>query len=49
VAKAEFRKLIHTVSDSHGASAGDERTQFARHLLELGEPRAAIRERLMDR
>jgi uncharacterized protein YjiS (DUF1127 family) len=49
-AKAAFRELIHSVCKAHGtdANAYDERTQFARHLLDLREPRATIRDRLMS-
>lgn len=50
-AKAEFRRIILAVDASHeaDASTSDERTQFVRHLLALGESRAGIRDRLMVR
>lgn len=50
-AKAEFRKLIHDVGEIHGtdASVCEERTQFARSLLNLRESRTVVRDRLMSR
>lgn len=50
-AKTEFRKLIFDVGTFHRAEtrASDERTQFTRHLLAIGESRTTIRDRLMHR
>lgn len=50
-AKAEFRKLILQVDASHKASPEtcDERARFARHLFDINESRAAVRDRLMRR
>jgi hypothetical protein len=50
-AKAEFRRIILAVDAFHGAdvTAGEERMQFALHLLNLKESRTVVRDRLMSR
>lgn len=50
-AKRQFAELIRRSAALDGVTVLDrqERTQFARHLLNLREPRAAIRDRLMSR
>ena len=50
-AKSEFRRIILAVDASHSddTSTSEERTQFARRLLAIGEPRTTIRDRLMHR
>ena len=50
-AKRQFEELIRRSAALDGVAGLDrqERAQFARHLLDLREPRAAIRDRLMAR
>jgi len=48
-AKAEFRKMILSVGAMHNVSKlkQEQRIDFARNLLRLGEPRPLIRSRLV--
>jgi hypothetical protein len=48
-AKAEFKRLIQNVGAAHNVKALelDARVLFARKLLDMKVPRAAIRDRLM--
>jgi hypothetical protein len=50
-AKRQFAELIRRSAALDGVAVLErqERAQFARHLLDLREPRAAIRDRLMSR
>jgi hypothetical protein len=50
-ARAEFRRMIEAVRARHGIGrpARDERTQFARQLLDARTPRPEVRDRLMAR
>jgi hypothetical protein len=47
--KQQFEELIRRQAALDGVASLDrrERVQFARHLLDLQEPRAVIRDRLM--
>ncbi len=49
--KRQFAELIRRNAALDGVTGLDrqERMQFARHLLDLRQPRAAIRDRLMTR
>lgn len=50
-AKSEFRSLIKQVGIAHGVGAleREARVRFARHLLDVREPRHIVRDRIMAR